>query len=293
MVIVEDASTDARKAERRKDAHANHFMPKPAAIAFGQAETTIGLPGTFATCGESRDTMDDTTPPRDLMGPALWSSDLSIFAKQNPHDLGSHLDMLHCSPLCVGLAHEQGNTYWAFAGKTNSIVRYDFHRDNGVGNDDHSDGEAADFARGLVKYVPGIPSHLFFNPADQMLYIADTGNSRILKLDPKSGTRGADLPPMEKMAAYHKVDKAVLCGVVLAESGIVQSPSGLEIRGDLIYVSDNANSRISAVTLDGELVNYLDTGLPAHSLAGMTFGPDARLYFVDIVGNRVLRIDPP
>ncbi len=290
-VIIHDASTDGRTTERRKDADAAHFMAKPSALAFGQDATTIGKLGTFATCGESRDTMDDTMPARDFMGPALWSSDPTVFAKQNPHQLGSHLDMLHCSPLCVGIAHETGNAYWTFAGKTNSIVRYDFHKDNGIGNDDHSDGEAADFVRGQVKYSKGIPSHLFFNDTDGMLYIADTGNARIVKLDPKSGKRGADLTPMEPMDAYYKVDSAALTDVVSADSGAVQSPSGLEIKNDFIYVSDNATSRITAFTLTGEQVNYLDTGLPAGSLSGMNFGPDGKLYFVDMIGNRVVRID--
>ena len=66
----------------------------------------------------------------------------------------------------------------------------------------------------------------------------------------------------------------------------------LEIWNELLYVSDNATSRISAFTLDGMPVNYLDTGLPAGSLGAMAFGPDGKLYLVDMVGSRVLRVDP-
>jgi sugar lactone lactonase YvrE len=45
--------------------------------------------------------------------------------------------------------------------------------------------------------------------------------------------------------------------------------------------------------MDGQMqVNYLDTGLPAGSLSGMAFGPDKKLYFVDVLGGRVLRVDP-
>ncbi len=43
--------------------------------------------------------------------------------------------------------------------------------------------------------------------------------------------------------------------------------------------------------MTGKRVNYLDTGLPKGALMGMAFGPEGKLYFVDAIGNRVLRID--
>ena len=292
MTLIFDASTDRRRTERRKDADAMHFMANPAAISFGADETTIGVPGTLSTCGESRNTYDGMKAPNDFMGPTLWSSDLSIFAMKNPFKLGSHLDMLHDSPNCMGLAHETANVYWAFSGQTNAIVKYDFGTDHGVGEDDHSDGQSWEYARGVVKYVPGVPSHLFFDPTDAMLYIADTGNGRISKLDTSSGTRGVKLPTKESRVGFWRMNGAEVTDVVPPSFGLV-APSGLEIKGDYVYVSDNATSRITAFTRAGEQVNYLDTGLPPGSLSGMAFGPDGRLYFVDILGNRVLRIDPP
>lgn len=85
-----------------------------------------------------------------------------------------------------------------------------------------------------------------------------------------------------------------LAGVVARDPAVdlVERRSGIEVRGDLIYVSDNASGRISAFTKAGERVNWLDTDLPAGSLAGITFGPDDKLYFVDMLGDRVYRIDP-
>ena len=292
MVIIHGATGDAPAPERRKDSNANHFMAKPAAIAFGQDETSFGTPGTFGTCGESRNTYDDKAPPNDFLGPTLWSSDLSIFAKKNPNGLGSHLDMLHNTPLCVGIAHETANRYWVFGGLKNSIDRYDFKKDNNIGQDDHSDGESYQYVTGQVKYVKGVPSHLFFHEADAMLYIADSGSSRVAKLDTTSGKKGKSIQPKEEMGVATLMDGALLTDVVAADSGLLQTPSGLEIHNEFIYVSDNATSRITAFTLAGEQVNYLDTGLPAGSLAGMAFGPDGKLYLVDMIGDRVLRIDP-
>src|SRR5947199_7075163 len=107
------------------------------------------------------------------MGPTLWSSDLDIFAELNPHGLGSHLDMLHNSPNCMGIAWQESNIYWAFSGKDNAIFKYDFKTDDGIGNDDHSDGESYRYVKGQVRRVAGVPSHLVYRKEDRMLYIAD------------------------------------------------------------------------------------------------------------------------
>lgn len=290
MVIAFDVLADPIATERRKDAAANHFMAKPSSLAFGAPETTFGIPGTFATCQESRNTYDDKAAPNDFMGPALWSSDLSIFAKKNPSGLGSHLDMLHNSPLCVGIAHESANIYWTFAGRTNSIVKYDFGKDNDIGLDDHSDGSSWRYGYGLFKYEAGVPGHLVFDATDASLYIADTGNGRIAKLDTKSGTVGRKLSPKEENALYVEMTGATITDVVPG-GGELQKPSGLELRDGYLFVSDNATSKITAFTPGGERVNQLDTGLEPGSLAGMAFGPDGKLYLVDMKGNRVFRVD--
>jgi sugar lactone lactonase YvrE len=133
---------------------------------------------------------------------------------------------------------------------------------------------------------------MVFDPRDAMLYIADTGNARIAKLDTKSGTPGKNVQPLEPMKTCQMMDGTALVDVVASGTGELTLPSGLEMKGDLLYVSDNANGRISVFTREGKRVNYLDTGLPAGALAGMAFGPDGKLYFVDGTDSRVLRIDP-
>ena len=290
MTIVSQADKTTRTSERRKDSMADHFMARATAIAFGADATTFGTPGTFATCGESRNTYDGTAPANDFMGPTLWSSDLSIFAVVDPHGLGSHIDMLHVAPLCMGIAHERDNVYWTFAGVAQSIIEFDFHRDHGIGNDDHTDGEAWEFAHGQLGYATGVPSGLEFRAADGMLYVSDTGHARVAKLDTRAGTVGADLPT-EDGSTFHRMDGTTLVDVVPASSGLLTRPSGLAIKGDYLYVADDATSRLSAFTFAGALVNWLDTGLPKSSLGGLAFGPDGKLYFADRIGNRVLRID--
>jgi hypothetical protein len=290
VVIVHGTTSASTQYERRRDPAADHFMHKPSAIAFGADETTFGTPGTFATCGESRNE-HGVAAAGDFMGPALWSSDLTIFAVKDPIGLGSHLDMLHNSPLCMGIAHEQGNVYWTTNGRDNAINRYDFAADHDIGLDDHSDGASLEFVTGQIKYAPGVPSHMFYRAADAMLYFADTGNGRVVKLDTQSGTRGAKLPTKEpQRGGHYRMDDAVLTEVV--PPGVLTAPSGLEIHNDLLYVSDNGTGRIVAFDLTGKEVNAFDTGLGQGALAGIAFGPDGRLYLVDMLGNRVLYIEP-
>lgn len=291
VTIVHGAPDDTRTSEHRKDGYALHFMAKPAALAFGADETTFGLPGTFATCGESRNTYDGQAAPDDFMGPALWSSDLSIFAKKDPNGLGSHLDMLHNSPNCMGIAHQEANVYWTFDGLYGSLSKYDFKKDNGIGNDDHSDGTTYQFILGQVKYAKGVPSHVVYRPEDKMLYVADSGNGRVAKLDTTSGKAGKLLPKSEPQGTYREMTGATIVDVV-PSGGALQVPSGLKIKNDMIYVTDNATGFIAAYSLDGERLNELDTGLGAGALAGLEFGPDGKIYFVDMKSNRVLRIDP-
>ena len=86
------------------------------------------------------------------------------------------------------------------------------------------------------------------------------------------------------------MDDAVLTDVV--PPGVLVAPSGLELRNDVLYVSDNGTGRIVAFDLNGKQLNALDTGLGPGALAGMAFGPDGKIYFVDMIGSRLMRIDP-
>jgi len=290
IVTVTDAPTDARATTRRRDRAATHFMPNPTGIAFGANETTFGVEGTFAACGESRNERANGSA-NDFMGPALWSSDPEIFAQKDPIGLGSHLDMLHNTPLCMGIAHESANRYWVTGGFNKSIDLYDFKRDHNVGQDDHSDGESYQYARGQLGYVAGVPSHLAYKADTKMVYVADTGNKRILSLDAKTGSEAGRVRAKEKMAVSVEMDGATLADVVPPTFGL-QQPSGIELDGEILYVTDHATSKIHAFSLDGKELQKLDTGLEAGSLSGIRVGPDKKLYLVDMVQSRVLRIDP-
>ena len=83
---------------------------------------------------------------------------------------------------------------------------------------------------------------------------------------------------------------AVIEDVVPA--GTLEQPSGLEIRNDLIYVTDTATSTFHVFDKQGNEIRRLETGLSKGSLSGFTFGPDGKIYFTNRNAGKVLRIDP-
>jgi hypothetical protein len=299
VTIIQDATVEgAVTAQRLRDRNYAHFMPRPSGIDFGADDTNPTAPnaagtlGTFATCQESRNGAT-VNSGNDFMGPVLWPSDPAVFANPARYGLlGSHIDMLHQSPLCMGIAWQgTGNVYWTFNGLSKSIGKYDFQKDHGVGNDDHTDGLVWRYALGQVGYVQGVPSHLFYRAQDKMLYIADTGNARVVKLDTTTGTRSGPLRPPQDEAESSEMTGATLAEVVPAASGLLKKPSGLEVRGENIYVSDNETGIIHKFGLDGRPAGAVQTDVGAGGLAGMVFGPDGKLYFVDMSANRVLRLN--
>jgi hypothetical protein len=281
LVLVRPG-TPEQEAKVIADPDAIHFANKTPAIAWGEGNT-------WATCGDNTNPISKNNL---FMGPALFSGDLSVFAKATPKGLGSHLDMLHASPLCRGIAHERANVYWVFNAYDKSIDRYDFHRDHGPGEDDHSDGEIYRYAKDQVLGKDGIPSHIAYSPDDAMLYVADTGNARVAKLDTRSGTKGEPLPRRNEPL----VGNAMMSGAAISDfvpKGTLEAPTGIEVRSGAVYVSDNATSKLWAFERSsGKVIRTLDTGLPKGSLTGFTFGPDGKIWLCDKVASRVYRIDP-
>ena len=281
MSIFSDAGGDEQTSLVRSGATTGgtHFMSEPAAIAFG-------APGTFATAQEQDEkTQGPNGTPAEFMGPTLWLSDVDEF------DAGhrAHIDMLHNSPNSVGIAWERDNVYWVFDGYHASITRYDFNRDHGPGGTVHSDGEVARFVEGQVGYEPDVPSHMAFDSGSGLLYAADTANSRVVVLDTTTGERGSRI-----VRNFDGIDQYMIDGAdlrTLAEADLAK-PSGLALRDEMVFVTDNETSKVLAFDLTGNLLDWLDTELPPGSLMGITFDARGRLLVVDALGSRVLMIAP-
>ena len=287
--IVLNPGRDEQDVDRRKDGYAEHFMEETAAFSFEGIEGASEEYGPeFGSCGESENTYNDTERENEFMGPVLWATDLDIFAEENPEGLGSHLDMQHESPLCVGIAWEKDNVYWVFDGLHSAIVRYDFMDDHDIGQDDHSDGVVYRFSEPVVERVENAPGHLVFDHETGMLYIADTGNGRILRLDTSTGEIGRDLrQTQEEIVEYAEWDGAEWTELI---TGLDQ-PGGLAFDGDRLIVGEWGTGMLYDYTLDGELVRSLDTGVGPEALYGMEVGPDGKLWIAQTATPAVLRLD--
>jgi hypothetical protein len=285
-ILTNPGSTSASMTNKQmRDPAYSHYMYKPAGIAMGARHPVYKQ--LWASCG------DNGQGNYSHMGPSLFSADLGIFATQNYETgLGSHLDMLHSTPFCRGIAWGgQGNQYWVFNSYNKALDFYDFKNDHGPGNTDHSDGVIRRFWNNQLKGVNGVMSGVSWNPDDRKVYVADTGNKRILALDPTQGQPVAPFGGTEDIAE-RRYFEAPIKTVVPASAGL-QQPSGLEVSGGLAFVSDAQTSKIHAFKItDGSLVRTFDTGLPSGSLAGINFGPDGKIWLVDRRASRILRIDP-
>jgi DNA-binding beta-propeller fold protein YncE len=282
IVLVFDPTTERAVCEKRKDAFADHFMEEVSSLAFGDDAF-------FATCQESRNTYDGAAPGNDFMGPALWPSGLDEFAALHQADdlLGSHLDMLHQSPDCMGVAHERDNVYWVFDGANGHVVRYDFGVPHGYGEDDHSDGVVRRYPEVALSRVPDVPGHLeFFD--EHVLLVANTGEGTVDALDIRSGRITGELDPSNEPLAEFSVVTDVVWAPVLEG---FSRPSGLLVHDERIFVSDEATGEIAAFDHKGRELDRISVPGGA-GVMGLAIGPDGRLYYADGRHDEVVRVVP-
>ncbi len=277
-VLIFNAGKDNQTTEYRKDENSWHFMSLPTGISFSEN-------GNFAT---SSGVKDANHIGGTFAGPALWSSDLEIYAKPSGGN-GSHLDMLHGSPFSMGIASEMNNSFWVYDGYNNHIVYYDFAHDHGPGNDDHSDGRIHRYTEVKVKRSTKVPSHIVLDKKTNWLYICDAGNKRILRMDTKAGKKKIDLQLInEELAEHWEMEEAKW--EVFIDAGLTE-PSGIEIIDGRLFVSDHATGEIIAYNVNEKKeIGRINTGNPG--ILGLRLGPDGKLWFVNEKTNQVIRIDP-
>ncbi len=295
------------------DANAWHFMRRPAAIAFGATELTLDpsdpgaaetgiteplvLRDTFATCHEHWTGNPTDMPP--FIGPTLWTSDPTIYDGTNGSfswSNGSHLDMVHATQYCMGIAYESENVYWTFNGQYGLIDRYDFGAPHHPGHYDHDDGEVTRYLLpegDEMSRVENVPSNMVI--ADRQLWIADTGNGRVLRFDLDSpatrfGTftsyEGYAGDTMEGMGYTTVLDRTAL----EAEWGGTAEPSGLAVLADgSVLVANHATGHLTLIEADGTIVRTIDTEMGA-GIGGLTTVGE-NVYFVQMDQRRIVRID--
>ena len=232
-------------------------------------------------------------------GCTLWDSDTSIYARvnQNGPELGSHWDMLHQSPYSVGIAAETDNIYWLFDGYHNTIAKYNFqepHPDHEHGGEDHSDGIIYRFDEIEVERVSGLSSHMVMDQSLGMLYICDTGNQRILKMNTNSGSINYSLTPYgENIEGYFSMSGAEYETII--DSGLV-TPTGIDLIGNYLLVSDYSSGEIIVyeISQDNNIqeLKRLQTNI-ANDVMGIKVGPDGSIWYVCTNSNQLYQMLPP
>ncbi len=277
----------------QKDGNAWHFMSLPTGIAFSPNK---GAPNnTFATSPGVFDANHNGGAP--FTGPSLWSSNPLVYAQNPGAGLnGSHLDMLHESPYSMGICADVDNIFWVNDGYHNTVVRYDFKADHGPGAAYHGDGVVRQYTGLALVEDPTqhIVSHLILDKTTGWLYIADTGNKRIVRLNTTTGSKAGNLSGYETPMAEYSNYTGYSSNVFVTSTGATSSPSGIDFVGNRLIVSDYATGNILVYGLGGTtgtLLGTISTG--AAGIMGVKINPtDGKIWYVNATTNQVVRLNP-
>ncbi|BDS13222.1 T9SS type A sorting domain-containing protein [Aureispira anguillae] len=279
-VTISDAGLPTQSSQWLRDGNAWHFMSLPTGLAFGTNGNWGSSPGIYNA---------NHNGGAPFTGPTLWSSEMSIYAQNaGPGTNGSHLDMLHETPYGMGIAHHKDNAYWVFDGNSSNIVYYDFVEDHGPGQSYHGDAIIRRYTEVTVSKDGDVPSHLILNKSNGWLYIIDTGNDRVLRMNTNTGNVKAALTPIEAVVEYSEMENVVSETVI--DTGLVR-PCGIDLVGDRLIVGDYANGDIRIYDISANPATYLgklSTG--AAGLTGIKIGPEGNIWFTNRLTNMVQKI---
>lgn len=289
IAILHEATDPARRILRlKKDSRSSHFMWRTQAIAMGSN-------GTFATMQNGQN--GDMDPFYQFMGPTLWSADTAVFASRYQDDrkvLASHLDMLHQSPMGLGIAHDRNNVYWVTDGYYESVHRYDFSDPHEVGGTDHRDGRIRRYTDATITLGErGRPGHIAFDDDHRWLYIVDPGSNRILRFDTRTGAEQRNLvPPAESyeyLASFTEWSGAAVEELITDGLG---EPVGIAVDANRLLIGDRLSGTIHVYGIgeDG-IVPKGTIATDAQELLGICVGPDQRIWFVDRQAGTINLLD--
>ncbi|MFT5822405.1 MAG: hypothetical protein ACI8ZM_003661 [Crocinitomix sp.] len=286
-VTFYDTGEDGQSTILKNDVNNWHFMSLTSGLAFSEDNYN------WATSPNVWDANHDGGVA--FTGPALWSSDMAIYGEWTPGN-GSHLDMLHESSYCQGIAWETENVFWVYDGYIGDIVRYDFVDDHGAGESYHGDAKILRYGGlDLVKDPGGnVVSHMILDQATGWLYAVDNGNDRVIRLNINTGSIAGNpsYGPHEALAQYKNVDDFDWEEVITTG---LESPSGIALINNKLLVADHATGDIIVYQTEGEYAFTewfrIETDNPG--IQGIEICPDGRIYYVNEITNKIIRLDAP
>jgi len=271
-----------------RDGNAWHFMVLPTAIAFsenGDWGTTSGI-------------LDANRRGVDFTGPSLWPGDMNIYGKLgNPPTAdvnGSHLDMVHQSPLAMGMCSVRDNAYYVFDGYHGNLTYYDFGIGHRPGGHDHSDASVIHYPEVALSRDPSgyLPGHMEMDVNRKWLYVVDTDRKRVLKVDTESGSirSGSSIPQMHGEPLEFYGEKTGVDWKVLVDKNLIK-PCGLALKDNRLFISDNSTNEIICFdTESGDELGRIE--VEAEELMGICIGPEGHLWYVDFSANKVFKVNP-
>ena len=314
--VSDGGAPSIAESRHRLDRARYHYMDKMAALAFGS--DAAGAP--LVTCQESENDYDGSKTPNRFMGPSLydtikvegtvktggWPSGSEIYVDQagapcDPESAESdatcfmtHTDMLHATPLCVGIAHDPepitpfANVFWVNDGLNETLVRYDFEQPHGPGSLDHALANVRRYPEISLTRVAGVPGHVVVDAATRAVFVADVGGGRVVAVHADSGVFCGDArndlggnftlwsspePSFEYSMFGCASHYALVAGL--------DRPSGLALRGNVLYVGEHGTGKILAFhKTTGVKLGEVATGSSA--LFGLAIQPDTGdLFFAD------------
>lgn len=288
VIIFYNAGLQDQSSEFRYDDHSDHFFYYPSAIALSDI-------GQFGAVSEIQNSNANSPT---FMGPSLWLTDTSIFAKvwQNNwasgYPLGSHIDMLHQSPFAMGIAHDSAEAYWVMDGYNGNICKYDFVADHGPGYDNHSAGKIWRYQDVTVTRVPQVPSHMIVDKINKWLYFIDGGTKKVKRMNINTGIISGNLTPPSTGSESLGLYKKVLGATVETIDSLGTQPCGMDYYNDRLIVSDYTTGDIYLYNTSGASVTIMDTIVTGHpGMMGIKVGPDGHIWCVNKTENKIYRLD--
>jgi hypothetical protein len=190
----------------------------------------------------------------------------------------------------MGIAHHKDNAYWLFDGNASNIIYYDFVEDHGPGQSYHGDAIIRRYTDVVVAKDGDVPSHLILDKTTGWLYIVDTGNDRVVRMNTNTGNFKNALSPIESVAEYSEMENVVSETVI--DSGLTK-PCGVDLIGDRLIVGDYTTGDIRFYDIGVNPVAYLgkiETG--AAGLTGIKVGPEGNIWFTNRLTHTVQKVTP-